>query len=317
MDRRLPPLESLRIFEAAARHTNFSRAARELGITPAAVSLRVRDLEAELGQRLFLRNGPKISPTPSGTALAAHLREVVARLRTAVSECRSSEAPLRVTVTPTFATRWLLPRLPRYRAITDAARIQLDVATDLRAPDQFDVAIRSGRGGWHDLAATHLLSTGLSPMLSPRLAERFQLAAPADLQHFPLIRDDSWKAWFEGAGVDHPRFSYAPVEYATQEMAAGAAAEGAGVALLSVQLFAARLADRSLIRPFGHILQCEDGYYALHHRQDHRLSVDHFVQWLRNEAEALEAAGPEPGQDLGPHRERNASSLCKPDAMLR
>lgn len=285
MDRRLPSLESLRIFEASARHANFSRAARELGITPAAVSLRVRDLEEDLGQRLFSRHGPKVSLTPAGATLSGRLGEVMGLVRTAVAECRSSEAPLRVTVTPTFATRWLLPRLPRYRAISDAARVQLEVSTDLRTRDQFDIAIRSGRGGWRDMAATRLLPMDISPMLSPGLAARFPLASPADLQRFPLIRDDSWPAWFEGAGVDRPSFSLAPVEYATQEMAAGAAAEGAGVALLSVQLFSGRLADGSLVRPFDHALRCEDGYYVLRHRQDHRLSVDHFVKWL-----ALEAA---------------------------
>jgi LysR family glycine cleavage system transcriptional activator len=284
MDRRLPPLESLRIFEASARHANFSRAARELGITPAAVSLRIRDLEEDLGQRLFVRRGPRVSLTSAGSTLSGRLSEVMALIRTAVAECRSSEAPLRVTVTPTFATRWLLPRLPRYRAISDAARVQLDVSTDLRARDQFDIAIRSGRGGWRDMAATCLLPMDLSPMLSPALAARFALESPADLLGLPLIRDDSWTAWFEGAGVDRHWLSFAPVEYATQEMAAGAAAEGVGVALLSVQLFSGRLADGGLVRPFDHALRCEDGYYALRHRQDHRLSVDHFMQWLEGEA---------------------------------
>ncbi|MDQ8755181.1 LysR substrate-binding domain-containing protein [Sphingosinicella sp. LHD-64] len=286
MDRRLPPLESLRIFEASARHANFSRAARELGITPAAVSLRIRDLEEDLGQRLFVRNGPRISLTSAGAALSARLGEVMMLVRAAVAECRSSEAPLRVTVTPTFAARWLVPRLPRYRALTEAARIQLDVSTDLRTHDQFDIAIRSGRGGWRDMIATRLLPMDLSPMLSPGLAGRFPLDSPADLQRLPLIRDVSWPAWFEGASVDRPVLSYAPVEYATQDMAAAAAAEGAGVALLSLQLFASKLADGSLVRPFDHVLRCEDGYYALRHRQDHRLSVDHFVRWLEDEAAA-------------------------------
>ena len=244
MDRRLPSLESLRVFEASARHSNFSNAARELGITPAAVSLRIRHLEADLGQRLFQRNGPRIVPTPEGALLAERMAEILALARAAVTECRSTAAPLRVTVTPTFSARWLMPRLPRYRALADAARIRLEVSTDLRSPDQYDVAIRSGRGGWPDLVATRLLPIEVTPMLSPALAASGTLETPADLQRLPLIHDEDWEAWFLAAGVQEPRFAFAPIEYGTQEMSAGAAIDGSGVALLSTALFAEDLAAR-------------------------------------------------------------------------
>lgn len=286
MDRRLPPLESLRVFEASARHSNFSRAARELGITPAAVSLRIRHLEADLGQRLFQRHGPRITLTADGSLLAERLGEIMALVRRAVTECRSTAAPLRVTVTPTFSARWLVPRLPRYRALPDAARIKLDVSTDLRAPDRFDVAIRSGRGGWPDLVAISLLPIEVAPMLSPALAARARLRAPAGLQQLPLIHDETWDAWFRAAGVAEPRFAVAPIEYATQEMAAGAAIEGAGAALLSTGLFADDLAAGRLVMPFPQTLVTGASYFAIRHRSERRLAVDHFVRWLQDEAEA-------------------------------
>lgn len=284
MHRRLPPLESLRVFEASARHANFSRAANELGVTPAAVSLRVRDLERDLGQRLFVRSGPRIALTEAGAELAARLAEVMALTRSAVAACRSTEAPLRVTVTPTFAARWLTPRLPRYHALPDAARIRLDVSIDLRPGDGFDVAIRSGRGDWPELVATPLLPLEQTPMLSPGLARRFAVAAPADLARVPLIPDEKWHAWFRGAGVADPNPTYSPVEYQTQEMAAGAAQEGVGAALLSPVLFAAALAEGRLVRPFSFTLAGPDAYHVLRHRDDQRRSVDHFVQWLCAEA---------------------------------
>ncbi|HKZ73216.1 MAG TPA: LysR family transcriptional regulator, partial [Steroidobacteraceae bacterium] len=106
MSRRLPPLESLRFFEACARHSSFTRAATELGITPAAVSLRIRDLESDVGVRLFHRSGPKIELTGAGAALAGRMTEAMRQIRAAVEDCRGGADALRVTVAPTFATRW-------------------------------------------------------------------------------------------------------------------------------------------------------------------------------------------------------------------
>src|SRR5687767_2873553 len=121
MARRPPPLESLRVLEACVRHGSFTRAAAELAVTPAAVSLRVRELEAHLGVTLFQRSGPRLTGTPAATILAEGVRDGLDRIRDAVAAVQGTEAPLRVTTAPSFGARWLAPRLPRYHAIAGAA----------------------------------------------------------------------------------------------------------------------------------------------------------------------------------------------------
>jgi LysR family glycine cleavage system transcriptional activator len=279
---RLPPLESLRIFEASARHGNFTRAARELGITPAAVSLRIRDLEAELGQKLFLRNGPRITPTEAGTRLAAKMAEALAIARSAVTECRAAGVTLRVTATPTVAAHWLARRLPAYHEIAPSTHIRLEVSTELRTPSQFDVAIRSGYGGWPDVEAVDLLPVLGTPMLSPALAAKFPLNSPADLQDLPLLPDVNWRHWFSMAGIENPRLRLTSTTMVTQDMTAAGAVNGTGVALLSPVLFADLLAEGKLVRPFDPMFVGPETYYALRNRRDDRPEPAHFIRWLRD-----------------------------------
>jgi len=284
MEPRRPQLESLRVFEAAARHGNFSRAASELGVTPAAVSLRVRMLEDELGRKLFDRHGPRVTLTDSGSALASGIGQALTLAHAAVAACRTSQAPLRVTVTPTLAARWLAPRLPRYRALPGAGPIRLEVSTDLRKRGEFDIAIRSGSGDWPGLRRDYLLPVERTPMLAPGLAKSRAIVTPRDLEALPLLRDENWSAWFREAGIANPRLSFAPVEYTTQEMAAGGALEGAGAVLLSPLLFAPLVAEGRLLRPFPQVLRTGEAYFALCAEEDRRAPVDHFIAWLRAEA---------------------------------
>src|SRR4030095_1072133 len=125
MSKRLPSLESLRFVEACVRHGNFTRAAAELGVTPTAVSLRIRDLEAELGAKLFHRSGPRIAATKAGVAVARRIGEAVGLICSAVDEFGNTDQMLRVTAAPTFAMRWLTPRLARYHALAGAVPIKL------------------------------------------------------------------------------------------------------------------------------------------------------------------------------------------------
>ena len=281
---RFPSLESLRFFEASARHGNFSRAASELGVTPTAVSLRIRNLEFDLKTRLFTRTGPRIALTEAGADLADRMAEILELTRSAVTACRAATAPLRVTATPTIARRWLAPRLPQYEELPGAAAIRLDVSADLRPADRFDVAIRSGVGPWPGLSSVELLPILRTPMLSPKLTVKRRLTSPFQLLEFTLIRDDHWKLWFEQSGIVEARPKFSPIEYETQDMEALAAIEGAGVALLSPLFFGDLLSDRRLVQPFARISHVGDGYHALRHPQDDRPEVDHFLRWLRAEA---------------------------------
>lgn len=283
-------MESLRVFEASARHCNFTQAATELGVTPTAVSLRVRDLEAELGQSLFLRNGPRIALTETGAQLAERLSEVMAITRAAVAASRAASATLRLTVTPTFG-QWLAARLPHYHALPSAPGIRLDVSPELRPANRFDVAIRSGYGGWPGMQSIPLLPVLGTPMLSPELASKTKLRTPADLQRLPLLPDVNWKAWFRQVGVREPELRLTPAVMPTQDMTATAAVRGTGVALLSPVLFADLLAEQKLVRPFEQIFVGPETYYVVRPTREDRPATEQFIDWVCAEIAAEWSGG--------------------------
>ena len=283
MSDRMPSLESLRVFEASARHGNLSRAAEELGVTAAAVSLRVRRLEEELGSELFDRNGPRIKANDKGRALAERISEGMVMFRDAVQIARNEGDRLRITCTPTFAARWLMPRLPNYLAIENAPPVELDLAADVRNAAKFDIAIRSGRGGWSGFAEARLMPIRLTPMLSPRLARQSRVIEPADLMRLPLVPDPAWPDWFQVAGVPGRPPNFLPAAYDILDMAATAALGGIGAALLSVELFSTFVESGELLAPFEAVLETGLGYHLLTHAADARSGVEAFASWIFSE----------------------------------
>jgi LysR family glycine cleavage system transcriptional activator len=286
MSKRLPPLESLRFVEACVRHGSFTRAAAELGVTATAVSLRIRDLEAQLGARLFHRSGPRITATEAGVELAGRIGEALDLIRSAVDEFGREDQALRVTAAPTFAMRWLTPRLGRYHALPEAVPIKLDVSAEVRAADDFDLAIRTGLGNWDDYQATQLFPVEATPMLAPTLCDERPLSSPKDLAALPLLPYDDWPRWFSEAGVTPPPLRFYADDYPTHELDATAAMEGAAVALLSPTLFAAQLREGKLIQPFAHVLRGPAQHYLLLKTDEKRPAVLRFRDWLCDEARA-------------------------------
>jgi len=276
----LPPLDSLRMLAACVRHRSFSRAASELCLTPSAVSLRMRSLEASLGVTLFERHGPRLSVTDQGLLLAAKVDEALATIQAALDQCRQTKQRLRVTCAPTFASRWLVPRIEAYYALPDSQPIALDATDALRTPDAFDVAIRSGNGLWRGFSAVELLPDQGTPMLSPALIDNAIPMSPERLLALPLIPDGRWAKWFELAGVRDAVPTYGSTRFATYELEAIAALKGAGVALLSPFLYGDLLADGALIAPFETIVDGPASYWALW--REHT-PAPHFVQWLQRE----------------------------------
>lgn len=274
---RPPSLESLRFLEASGRLESFSRAAAELHVSPAAVSLRVRDLEADLGVSLFHRRGPRVIPTEACTALTAALGQAFAAVRQAVETCRAEGAPLRVTASPTFAARWLAPRLGN---LIDGPPVTLEASSDLSPPAEFDVAIRAGRGGWPGVASKPLFPVEGSPMLSPALAASAPLQRPEDLANFPLLPDDRWARWFAAAGVAAPTLTFLPMKFANQDLTSSAVIQGHGVALLAPRMFRQPLSDGALVQPFEAVVRGPDLFYVAWREGDRRSTVRHFVGWL-------------------------------------
>lgn len=288
MSARMPSLETLRIFDACARHGNFSRAADELCITPAAVSQRIRSLETGLGKPLFARNGPRIRLNGEGEMLFRRTRAIMRLAHAAIDELRAFRT-LRLTVTPTFASRWLAVHLPDFDAGHPDIGIDLDVSTDVREPDRYDLAIRSGRGGWPNVDATRLFAVEATPMLSPRLLKDRPHFAPADLAFSALVPGSDWPHWFAAQGLPAPDMSAARGSaYPSQDLAAQAALEGKGVALLSPRLFAAELASGRLVRPFAFTLCGGDSYWLVESGAgESSAAVRAFRGWLMKKIEAI------------------------------
>jgi LysR family transcriptional regulator, glycine cleavage system transcriptional activator len=280
---RSPGLEALRIFEAVARLGGFTRAASEIGRSQSAVSLRMRDLQADLGVRLFAATRPKLILTPEGQRLAARIASGLQTIAEGVEQAREQRAPLQISVHPSFA-RWLTPRLRDFTAAHPAIAIELDVSIDLRPVGRpiCDVAIRSGRGEWPGLAALPLMPVERTPMLAAALRGRLGPDPHPDRLHdLPLLYSEHWTTWLEAAGAPSPVLGFAPERFPTQDLLAEAAQSGAGVALLSPTLFQDRLASGALLAPFDLVLSGPDAYFAVYRADALSAQGEAFVRWLR------------------------------------
>lgn len=280
MRKALPPLESLRVLTACVRHGNFSHAAAELGITPTAVSQRMRSLEAEIGVTLFRRHGPTLTTTDRARALAQRLDQALAVMSAAVNDCRRFKQPLRVTCAPTFAARWLVPRLASYQLLPRAEAIALDASQTLSRPGTFDVAIRSGVGPWLGYRAVRLLSEQGTPMLSPKWVSARSAFTVRKLLRVPLIPDPRWSEWLKLAGMRNAKPHFVAARFPNYELEAQAALEGVGAALLSPVLFAQFIAQGSLVAPFSWTVEGPDSYWLLWSRES---GAGHFVRWIQSQ----------------------------------
>jgi LysR family glycine cleavage system transcriptional activator len=279
MGRTLPPLDSLRVLAACVRHGSFSGAARELGLTPAAVSVRMRDLEAQVGVSLFHRHGPRLTVSTEGTLLAEKVELAMSLIRSAIDGLRYRQPALRVTCAPTFASRWLIPRLAEYQSLAESQPITLDASAMILPVGEFDVAIRSGRGPWHGCSAVELMREQGTPMLSASLAGATALSLD-QLLELPLITDRRWEAWFARAGRPNAQARFAATRFPTYELEAQAAVQGIGVALLSPLLFGDLCRSGALIAPFEAIVEGPDSYWVLWASGS---TAPHFVDWLTGE----------------------------------
>lgn len=303
MKRRLPPLNALRAFEASARHLSFAAAADELGVTPPAISHQVRQLEEFLGVALFRRLTRKVALTEEGRACLPLLTEAFDRMADAVARIGHGDDSglLTVSVAPSFAAKWLVPRAEAFRAAHPDIDLRISPNMELVdfRTDDVDVAIRFGRGGYAGMREDKLFSEVIAPLCSPALLEGPRaLRTPADLARHTLLHDDSglapgptpdWRMWLRLAGHEEidssrgPRFSYA--DHALQ-----AAVEGQGVVLGRLSLARADLAAGRLVKPFGREMATEFGYYLLRSdRGPERPKVAAFRDWILAETACDEA----------------------------
>ncbi len=256
MARRLPPLGTLRAFEAAARHVSFSRAAAELNVTQAAISHQVKQLEAWLGAPLFRRLTRSLRLTDEGQALLPAVGQALDRLAQAVDKVSAGgvAGTLTVSALTTFVLNWLVPRLPRFQAAHPELDVRLSTTRALVdfGRDEVDVAVRYGTGRWAGLRADKLFDDILTPLCGPAFKDR--LRAPADLVGVPLLQsgdtNPEWVLWLAAAGVAHPNPERGPTFDSTR-IAVDAAIDGLGVAIGGARLFADALAQGRLFQPFA------------------------------------------------------------------
>lgn len=273
MARRLPPLNALRAFEAAARHHSFTRAADELHVTQAAISHQVRQLEEWLGLKLFERQGHTLTRTAAGKAYAQELGRLLDALASATERLEGNDhslvGPLRITALPSFVARWLVPRLAGFRALHPGIDLHItsEVAVHDFARDGFDLAIRLGLGRWPSLQADLISRERLSPVCSPALLAQAPLATVADLQAHTLLHDqpgDLWPRWLSLAGATRSEAEAivrAGPGFSDSALVLQAAAEGHGVALGRMFLASADIEAGRLIKPFALDLPNDYSYW--------------------------------------------------------
>ena len=266
MGRRFPGLGPLRTFEAVARHLSFTKAAEELHVTPGAVSVQIRAIEDRLQIRLFQRTSRSVQLTAAGETLLRAAREALAIVADAVERIGPARErrTLTISVGMSFAAKWLVPRLDRFRGAHPDVDVRLDVTQRLAdfARDEIDVAIRFGSGSYPGLRADRLFAEEVFPVCSPKLLQgAHPLRVPADLRHQVLIHEDwrtegdgwagwpDWSMWLLAAGVagmDATR----GIRFKETALVIQAAIEGQGVALGSSSLVADDLLAGRLVRPF-------------------------------------------------------------------
>tara|TARA_R110001592_G_scaffold129246_8_gene341613 strand:+ start:5206 stop:6093 length:888 start_codon:yes stop_codon:yes gene_type:complete len=294
MSRRLPPLNALRAFEAAARHLSFTQAAEELNVTQAAVSHQIRGLEDWLGFPLFRRLSRALVLTEAGQLLFPEVREAMDILTTAVNRVQrqDSEGVLTVTTMDSFAQSWLVPRLGRFRQAhpdIDVRLVMVDRMVDL-AREGVDVAVRYGRGNWPGLTVSLLRTEELFPVCAPDLiAKGPPLKEPRDLAHYTLLHDEmpvDWRDWLAAVGCDTVNPERGP-GYSHSNLVLLAARAGEGVALGRSVMVADDLAEGRLVRLFDFALPAPQAYYlACVEGEEDRPKIRAFREWLMGEFEA-------------------------------
>jgi LysR family transcriptional regulator, glycine cleavage system transcriptional activator len=290
--RRLPPLSSLRAFEAAARHGSFKEAASELAVTPTAVSHQIRALEEYTGLALFERQVRKVVLTEAGKALYPVLRDGFNVFEAALQRLARPTARRRVTISTTgaFMAYWLAPRVAGFRALHPDIDLELHASGGVveLGNGGADLAIRYGRGQYPGMVAEPLFTDRFAPVAVPGLG----IAAPADLERVPLIDfrwerqhplNPTWENWFAAAGLAW-RPERGVLRFSDEAHAIGAVLAGQGIALLSLELVSAELADGRLAQPFGPTLPGHTYHLVRSAGHAPDACVEATLAWLRNQA---------------------------------
>lgn len=307
---RIPPLSALSAFEAAARHESFTLAAKELCLTDSAISRQINNLESTLDIRLFVRVKQRVVLTKAGRLYSEQIRAslgAIERDTRTMAAHGSGDGRLEIAVLPTFSTEWLIPRLTSFYAEHPQIRVNMGVRSEPFSFEQehFEAAIHHGRPIWP--RATSELLFGENMVLIARqdlIGDRIQTAA--DLLHFPLLhctaRPDSWKQWFEAAGLPRDSAPEHAVGFELHSMCIRAAESGLGIALVPEFFVRDSAWQSGVVRAHPLSIRSADAYYLVYpNNLRHSAPLEAFRQWILAEARLFEQGGmgserPRPGR---------------------
>jgi LysR family glycine cleavage system transcriptional activator len=273
MTARLPSLNGLRAFEAAARHLSFTVAASELNVTQTAISHQIRRLEEELGLRLFIRQNRALALTPEARDYLPGVRAAFNDLRLATDRLlrKDDGHVLTVSTLASLAAKWLLPRLSIFQESHPGIDVRITTSTslvDFRAGD-VDAAIRYGRGNWAGVRSDWLMADEMFPVCSPALLEGDKpLRCPEDLAHHTLLHssggyDDDWRLWLTAAGLPANISKQPGLSFDLILLTVQAAIDGSGVAMGRTSYVEADIAKGRLVVPFKIALPVDAGFYLV------------------------------------------------------
>lgn len=288
MSRRLPPLNSLKVFEAAARHLSFTRAAEELFVTQAAVSHQIKSIEEFLGLKLFRRRNRSLLLTEEGQSYFLDIKDIFGAIAAATDKVleRSEKGALTISLPPSFAIQWLVPRLADFNQQEPDidVRIKAVDSDDNFLTDDIDVAIYYGRGSWPGLRIDKLYQEFLIPLCSPSLMmSEKPLGSLADLKNHTLLHDTSrkeWKQYVKNNGVEGINVNHGPI-FSHSTMVLQAAVHGQGVALGNNVLAQPELDAGRLVSPFDEVLLSKNSFYVVCHESQADVGrIATFRDWM-------------------------------------
>lgn len=288
---RLPPLSAIRAFEAAGRHENFSRAADELGLTQAAISYQVRQLEDRVGRPLFVREKGRVRLSETGRRLLPALTSGFGSIAEAFAALRDEdEDVIGINTAVSFGGTWLSAKIGRFQVRYPdlAVRISLDNALIDFGRGGIDAAIRMGRGQWDGLRSDFLFRQHFTPICAPSFIEAHNIREPADLLRVERLapNDSMWAAWFAQVGIGSPEPRQGLV-LDSQLQEASAMLNGFGIAMMSPLYWLADLASGRLVQPFDTLYLPGTAQWLVHPagRVGVR-KIERFREWIKDELAA-------------------------------
>jgi len=313
---RLPSIQTLRAFEAAARHESYSAAAAELGLTHGAISHRIRELEANLGVTLFRRVGTKMVPTRPAVTLLAQVREALNLLRRALpSPVRKQTGLLVISIHPSLATHWLVRRVGSFLRTVPGISMEIRSTADLGEflGQGVDLAIRYGAGNWPNTGAERISGEVLFPVCTPEYRDAHRIRTPSDLRRCTLLRHawQPWLPWLKAANLKMGEPTTGLMLSDTGILIEAAAA-GEGVALVRSLFVLDDLKSGRLVRLFDIAVEDSYAYYATWHLGTPRSPLaEEFLSWLRSELVTApivnSTAHPEAHAGPAPRRRKSSS----------